>query len=179
MCLHTVASENLQFVRYDFAHRNGRSTLLSQHQSDLNVLPALAQIADGIATGSGMSESIQGNVSATFGNFDDGLGNIGDLPSIHSGNRAQRACQTKLVVGNIYRHNVGAYRVGNHNRRQTHTTTPVDGYPLSGGGLSLIYDRAKGGCKSTTETGSRRKIKRLRQANKIRVSMVKGNILGK
>jgi hypothetical protein len=45
MCLHAVAAEDFQLVRDDFAHRNGRRTLLSQQQTDLNVPAAPAQIA--------------------------------------------------------------------------------------------------------------------------------------
>ena len=59
MCLHAVAAEYFQLVRNDFAHRNDRGTLSGEQQSDLNVLAALAQIADGIETGRGMSEGIQ------------------------------------------------------------------------------------------------------------------------
>src|SRR5262245_54941254 len=66
MCLHAVSAEYFQLVCDNFAHRNGRSTLLSQHQPDLDVLVALAQMADGIETGDEMCEGIQENVSAPF-----------------------------------------------------------------------------------------------------------------
>lgn len=172
MCLHAVAAENFQLVRNNFAHRNGRSTLLRQHQTDLNVLAALAQIADGIETGCGVPESIQGNVSAALRDLDDCFGDIGDLRCIHSGNRAQSARQTERFIRNIYCYDVGADRVGNHNRRQAHPAAAVDCHPLSGGGFALIYDRAKGSYKPTAETGSRGEIKRLRQSHKIRVGVM-------
>lgn len=55
MGLRAMAAEDFQFARDDFAHRNGRRTLLRQQQPDLNVLAAFAQITDGVETGKEMS----------------------------------------------------------------------------------------------------------------------------
>src|SRR5262245_23897635 len=179
MRLHSVAAEYFQLVRNDFIHWNSRGAVLRQHKANLNVLAALAQIADGIETGSGLSEGVQGNVNAALRDLADRFGNICDFHRIHSGNRAQSASQTEFVFGNIYPYEVGTYSVIHHDRRQTYTAAAVDCYPLSGRGFALIDDRAKGGYKPAAQTGSRRKIKRLRQAHKIHAGVMNGHIFGK
>src|SRR5215467_3879809 len=101
MCLNAVAAEYFQLVCDDFAHRNGGSALLGQQKPDLDVLAALAQIADGIETGGGMSKCVQGNVSASLRDFDDCFCDIGDASSVHDGDRAQSAREPERFFGNI------------------------------------------------------------------------------
>jgi hypothetical protein len=129
---------------------SGRRTLLREQQTNLNVLAAFAQIADGVETGSGMAERIQRNVRASFGNLNDGFGDIGDLSSIHRHNRAQGTRQPERIVRDINCHDAGVYRVGNHNCRQPYPAAAVDCDPLPRRGLALIYGSAKGSDKPTT-----------------------------
>ena len=126
-----------------------------------------------------MPECIQRNVSPTPCDLNYRVDDVADSRRIHSSKRPQGAGQTERFIGDIYRYNFGAYRVANHDCRQTNASAPVNRYPLSGRGLALIYDRTKGRRKAATQTGRRSEIQLLRQTHKIRIGVMNGHKLCK
>ncbi len=76
MRLHAVAAKDLQFIGHDPIHGDIGVLVVADHQADLNVPAALAQVGDGVEAGGRAAQCVDGDMRAAAGDLLDLLSDI-------------------------------------------------------------------------------------------------------
>jgi len=173
-----VAPDYFEFLRDHQFHRQGRTVIVTGHQPDLDVAPALSQVGHRVDAGLGAAQRIDRDVRAATcqrddlvdyrhrtAGIDDGLGTYGrrklERPGIDVD--GDDAC---------------AERPADHDRREADAAATVDHKPLFRLDFSLCHDRPKRGREATTQAGSGFEGHRFGQRYQVRIRIVDGDILG-
>ncbi len=87
-----------------------------------------------------MAERVDGHVSTTAGHVPHGFHGVLYLTAVDDVGRAQGFGQFQFVVSDVYRHDIGAERPADHDRRQADAAAAMNCEPLAALQAPLIDD---------------------------------------
>ena len=120
-----MAAIDLELVADHLRHRDLRRGVLRQHQPDLHMPAASAQVLDRVEAGRRVPERIDRYMRPTLGDLPYRFHHVGDATRIHRRDRAALARQRQLVFRHVDADHIGTQSGRDHDRRKPYPTATV------------------------------------------------------
>ena len=176
--LQSVAADHLQLPGDDPVHGDPGVAVVPRHEAHLHVASTLAQARNGVETGVGMAERVDGGVGAAAGQVAHLPRHVRRPGGVHRRHGPHSLRHPERPLADVHRHHIRAQRRRDHHRRQPHPTAPVHGHPVTPRHSPLGLHRPERGRKAAAQTRGFDESHLVGQRGQGEVGVAKSHALG-